>query len=296
MSGNARQRRLFKRVIVKVLGLVADTQPKPDPTLFESLVSWPVIGAVVPLLAGIGVGQMLAPIYVPDICFTAAVIILLLKFLTWTDFSQSSRGKFRAASIVLATILIPFGLLIYWNHKDAPFSFPWLATQESPNTESLLLIIRDYPAEEPSSVVYASMLPLYTLRLSIVQFDFQTGYENEIRRIRDDWSNADASSTICEVELKSGTTIIEFRGMSKDAQWNGFLLLRRKGQHVEHREGILGYAALPRKKEKIEMAEELLYDTQKGLSKNRYDHYRMTREEAKAWGIPDSVKLPFLTQ
>jgi len=296
MSGNAKQRRLFKRVIDKVLGLVADIPPKPEPTLFERLASWPVIGAVVPLLAGIGIGQMLAPIYVPDICFAFAASLVLIKFFSWPAFYQSPKNKFRASSIVIAMTLIPFGLLIYWNHKDAPFSFPWLATQESTNTESLLLIIRDYPAEEPSNTVYASMLPLYTLRLSVVQFDPQTGYENEIRKIRDDWSSADASAPICEVAVGTGTTIIEFRGMSKDAQWNGFLLLRRNGEHVERREGILGYASLPRKKEKIEMTEELLYDAQKRLSKTRYDRYRMTREEAKYWGIPDNANLPFLTE
>jgi hypothetical protein len=295
MSGNSQDRRRFRRAIVNVLGLVVST-PEPEPTLFENLVSWPVVAAAAPILVGIGVGQMLAPIYVPDICFVVALLLVLVRFFTWPVFLRSPKGKARAASIVLATTLIPVGLLIYWNHKDAPFSFPWLATQDSPDKESLLLLIRDYPTEEPDRVVYASMQPLYTLRLSVMQFDPRTGYEIEIRKIKDDWSSADAHIPICDVEAKVGTTtIIEFQGMSKDAQWIGFLLLRRNGDHVERRAGLLGQVSLPRKKEKIEMTEELVYDPQKRLSKIRYHRYRMTREEAKRWGIPDNAKLLFLT-
>ena len=290
MSGNSADRRKFRRTVNKILGLVVE--PTPKPTLFENLISWPVVAAVVPVLAGIGVSQMLAPIYVPDIFFGAAALLVLVKFFTWPDFLSSSKGKVRPASIVLFATLVIIGPLIYWNHKDAPFSFPWLATLDSADGASLLLEIRDYPPEDVDSVVYASTQPLYTLRLSVMQFDPQSGYENEIKKIRDDWSSADAHIPICSVILKDNTTtIIEFYGMSKDAQWTGYLLLRRDKGRVERRAGILGHVSLPRKKEKIEMTEETIYDAQGRLSKKRFDRYRMTSEEMKAWGVFANAKL-----
>ncbi|MGC1416868.1 MAG: hypothetical protein WA817_16400 [Candidatus Acidiferrum sp.] len=195
MSGNSQDRRGLRRAVLHVLETaIGFSFPEQHPTsIWEGIFSWPVIGAVVPLLAGIGIGQMLAPIFVPDICFAVAALLVLIKFFSWPPFYQSPKNKIRAASIVVAITFIIVGPLIYWNHKDVPFSFPWLATQESPNTESLLLIIRDYPAEKPSDTVYASIQPLYILRLSVVQFDPQTGYESEIRKIRDDWSSPDFS-------------------------------------------------------------------------------------------------------
>jgi hypothetical protein len=291
MSGNAHQRRAVRRFVAKILGLVVVQLPSESESpkkIFEQFLSWPAVAAVAPLLVGVGVGQVIAPIYVPDVLFALAAGLFLVKFFTWDVFLASPVHKVRASIVVVLPTLGLLFSLMYWNHKDVPFPFPWLYTMDSTDEIRLLIGIRDYPPEETNSTTYASMSPLYTLRLSVTKFEPRTGYEIEMAHVKDDWSSAETSNPVSKIVLSAGTTIIQFRGMSKDAQWNGYLLIRQKGKNFERREGISGYVVLPRKKKQIEMTEEILWDDKGKLSKIRYDRYKMTRKEKQDWGIPSN--------
>lgn len=242
MSGNSRGRRTDKRFAERVVAeKIFGFHISPDQatlSMEQKIWSWPVLGVAVPSLWAIGAALMSAPLIIPDIFFVAGAILLSVKFFTWLEFwRQTKRVKLRSSAIVVAAAVLPTYALIEINHRTPPFPFPWVSTaNQSSDGLGVQIIVRDYPFDSGLNTV-GSSASLFHINILIskvvsVSKEEEAWHEEGITYVnKEEWSNALDNQTLAWLPLKNQTTVLEFQGASRDANWDGYIVLRiEKGQ------------------------------------------------------------------
>jgi hypothetical protein len=299
MSGNSRDRRTAKRFVERVVAeKIFGFHISPDQatlSLEQKIWSWPVLGVAVPLLWAIGAVLMSAPLIAPDIFFVAGAILLLVKFFTWPEFwRQTKRVKSRSSAIVIAAAVLPTYALIEMNHRIPPFPFPWVSTAyQSSDGIGVQIIVRDYPLD-PGLNTIGSSASLFHINILIskvvsVSKEGESWHEERIAYVnKEEWSNALDNQTLAWLLIKNQTTVLEFQGTSRDANWDGYIVLKREKGQIQRFQSMRGAVIFPRTKGKLALTEELNTDDSGVHKRILYEFQPLTKKRLLEYGVPES--------
>jgi hypothetical protein len=299
MSGNSKDCRTAKRFVERIVAeRIFGFHILPEQatlSMEQKIWSWPVLGVAVPSLWAIGAVLMSAPLIIPDICFAAGSILLLVKFFTWPEFwRQTKRVKLRSSAIVVAAAVLPMYALIEINHRTPTFPFPWVSTaNQSSEGMGVQIFVRDYPLDPGLNTVgsSASLFHVNILISKVVSIskEGEAWHEEGIAYVnKEEWSNALDNQTLAWLPLKNQTTVLEFQGTSRDANWDGYIVLRREKGQIQRFQSMRGTVIFPRTKGKLALTEELNTDDS-GIHKLiPHEFQPLTKKRLLEYGIPES--------
>jgi hypothetical protein len=292
MSGNSKDRRLVRRLIESIL----NSQTEKSPPAHHQLLSFASVGFAIAGLWAIGGILMTtpAPIWISDTLFALGFLIAVVRVLTWKALREESKFIQFGVSISLICLISFFTqLLIFFNHKNPPYSFPWVRTAyEEGDSVGIQVCVREYPVE---SDLHSSTLTQFGMSISAIK-NVTRNTKNPswageliVAPIKaEKWANEDCKSPLVWVPVTK-PVVLEFEGSSDGGNWNGYVILSRENGHLHRYESMSGWISFPRSKAHFTRTEELTMNDKGQLAKYITEKWNpLTRQRLIELGIPET--------
>lgn len=226
-----------------------------------------------------------------------AIVLLLIaaKLWKWNIWSW----KFARITRLLLVVLIFAGFAGFsWSRLTVrpPIIYPWPVASHgwTPNgiKSPLHILIRDY-SSDPNSYVM-SLSSLHNLSMTITVPASFTKAESGLtyypcsvvafKRVSE-WNNQDYSSRpVGFINFREGYTLLLISASSTDANWNGFLAVRKKGNDIEWEGAMEGWANMNGLHQRMAMRET--YRDRKKSVEFGGNFFDLTPELLIRYGVP----------
>jgi hypothetical protein len=244
------------------------------------------------------------PLIFPESTRISLVIGLLLwgLALLWFLIAVCQKKElwgFRGSWIVRVVLIVSSTSLFMWfgwtkYNARPPIIYPWLSYTWMPSEEKarLHIHVRDYSSSSDSYVM--SLSSLYNLSMTVsVPIAFmraRTGFKHSSCRVVeftgvDVWNNQEFSTQpIATINVRDGTTVLLISASSRNARWEGFLAIHKKGNHMWREEQISGWAQVNGSSRKMSVRET--YEPSKKIMEFGGDFFHLTPEFLLHYGVP----------
>jgi hypothetical protein len=237
-----------------------------------------------------------------------AVIVLLSVCTLWTWLAIISlswwagaigwKKELRALLPLPFLVLLLWGAIVFFKPQVPPISYPWVSTNTFILDENkqisevqLHLWVREDPLTAESRKGIASILSLYNLNLSVStpMLVLPNGglYTCSVGQVSAaEWNNHNATQNpLAIVRLQRDTTVLQVSGSSRNATWQGIILMHKNG---DWQESLGGWVDAGRGKQAVRVEES---------RKNNKTVYKLeqpiqfTPEQLVKYGVPFKEKF-----
>jgi hypothetical protein len=234
-----------------------------------------------------------------------AVLLLSLGLAcTWLLilWSQGIRQRWLRILMIGAglVVVIPF-LWSQWSGQcvEHKFPFPWIAVSHvnlsGKDLLKLQVVVRDFPLVNPDAGgITLSHLSLFHIDLIVSQVvsvstNDESWYGIVVHRLKEEeWNTRDGDfRELPIVELAKPTSVIEFEGQTRNAIWNGYLIVTNKRGRIEKSEAIRGTITLSSgETRKLELTEAVYWENGILRRTRSYTFEPLSKSNLLSYGVP----------
>lgn len=238
------------------------------------------------------------PLWLRAILLFSLGIAFIVLLILWTQTVKRRWLRILAVSVGFI-VVIPF-LWNQWSrqYEEHQFPFPWIGVSHvnlsGKDFLELQVLVRDFPLVNPDAGgITLSHLSLFHVDLTVSQVVSVSSKSESWQGIvlyslkEEEWNTRGGGLRRLRIEMMTPASVIEFRGQTRNAIWEGYLIITSKGARTEKLEAIRGSITLSsRKTRKLELTESTYWENRKLRRNRNYEFEQLSKARLLAHGIP----------